>query len=229
MPPNGRKSWILKIWYQSSMNVFAKEFILPLGVIVIGLLIFTNPMNFDWTQRLTGAACIFFGAYFVSHTLEKANRAGSITPATASVLAIENPPANAVKKSGQSAPAQIASPSRVFLPPDISVQYLTGLYKDNTSLQADSLARNYIGKWMKQSAVVANVAEYPTFGKSLEFQILASLEHPPHRYIIQTLRFAETWKDRISVLKRGSEITFIGKISQIDSSSITFQDCEPVD
>ena len=228
MPPNAR-TWIVKIWHQSSMNVFAKEVLLPLSVVVIGLLIFTNPMNFDWTQRLTGAACILFGAYFVAHTVQKVNKTGSTTPAKVSVLAAESPSANAGQKLEQSVTGRPALPARVFLPPDIDFEYLTSIYRERTWLQADSLAKDYIGKWMKHSAFVENVVERPTFNNRLEFHVLATLEQHPKRFAVETLKFGEAWKDRVAVLKLGSKITFVGKIEGIDSSSITLRDCELVD
>lgn len=121
------------------------------------------------------------------------------------------------------------APERQFLPSDIDFEYLTGLYKGRTSVQAGMLAMNYIGKWMKQSVFVVNVTEYSTFRNALEFSILVNLEHPPKRFAVETLKFGEAWKDRVSVLKVGSEITFTGKIEGLDSNSITFRDCELVD
>jgi hypothetical protein len=129
-----------------------------------------------------------------------------------------------------SATAPIAEvPQRQFLPPDIDFKYLTGLYRENTWLQADGLAKNYIGKWMKQSVIVENVVESPTLGNRSGFNVLASIEHPPKNFAVESLKFGADWKDRVSVLKRGSKITFVGKIDGLDSSSITFRDCELVD
>jgi hypothetical protein len=53
------------------MYLFFEKILFPLMVILLGLLIFYNPMRFDWTQRITGTLSILLACYFVTHTLEK--------------------------------------------------------------------------------------------------------------------------------------------------------------
>jgi len=50
---------------------FLEKFVLPLFTATVILLVWTNPMGFDTTQRITGAAAIIFAAFFVAHTLHK--------------------------------------------------------------------------------------------------------------------------------------------------------------
>ena len=59
------------------MKLFLSSFLLPVAAGVV-LLIFTNPMNFDWTQRITLLLAIAFSAYFLAHTMTK--RAGPGSP-----------------------------------------------------------------------------------------------------------------------------------------------------
>ena len=55
------------------MPVFLEKYLLPLATALTVLIVFTNPMNFDWTQRTTGGLAVFFAAYFVAHTVYKLN------------------------------------------------------------------------------------------------------------------------------------------------------------
>ena len=38
------------------------------------LIITTNPMKFDWTQRITGGLALIFASYFFAHTVQIKNR-----------------------------------------------------------------------------------------------------------------------------------------------------------
>lgn len=54
------------------MPVFLEQFLLPVFVaLVVALLAGTNPMGFDWTQRISGGLAIIFAAFFISYTLHK--------------------------------------------------------------------------------------------------------------------------------------------------------------
>jgi len=123
-----RASWVERAWVASSMPVFLEKIILPLCVVIVGFLVFTNPMGFDWAQRITGSFAIIFAAYFVAYSL---HRAENVTPA----------PAEAAK---------------VTVAPEVTVKYLTGIYTANTSIQADKLIAAYIGKWLKLSVKVSD-------------------------------------------------------------------------
>lgn len=49
------------------------------------LITFTNPMNFDWTQRITGGLALLFAAYFFAHTVHRTNQLKNATPIAQSV------------------------------------------------------------------------------------------------------------------------------------------------
>jgi hypothetical protein len=53
--------------------VFLEKYLLPLATALTVLVVFTNPMNFDWAQRTTAGLAVFFAACFVAHTVHKLN------------------------------------------------------------------------------------------------------------------------------------------------------------
>jgi hypothetical protein len=66
------------------MHLFFEKILAPL-VVALMVLIFTNPMRFDWTQRITGAMAILFACFFIAHTLEKSKEAPKAMKLTAAV------------------------------------------------------------------------------------------------------------------------------------------------
>lgn len=72
------------IWHKTSVPVFLEKFILPLFAAAVILLAVTNPMGFDWRQRVSGSLALILAAYFVAHTVHLSNqaKAGKATPAT---------------------------------------------------------------------------------------------------------------------------------------------------
>lgn len=67
------------------MPVFLEKYLLQVVVTLTVLVVFVNPMRFDWTQRITGGLALCFFAYFLSHTLHKLNNPPK--PITSSELA----------------------------------------------------------------------------------------------------------------------------------------------
>ncbi len=57
------------------MPVFLEKYLLPITVTLTVLVMFTNPMNLDWNQRISGGLALLLGAYFVAHTVQKMNEA----------------------------------------------------------------------------------------------------------------------------------------------------------
>lgn len=98
--------------------------------------------------------------------------------------------------------------ARAFLPPDIDGEYLTGLYRNHTSLQADALAASYIGKWMRLSVVVNDVKRTENG--------LYSISYMTDKFIVD-MRFTADWADRASMLRAGSRVKVVGKLSAIDN------------
>ena len=115
-------------------------------------------------------------------------------------------------------PPTTSHPERVFLPGDVDPKYLTSLYRENTSLQADAIARNYIGKWMKLSVAVEDIER----GYDGSFRIFSY----QGSHIAVGMVFTADWGDRVSVLRRGSQITVVGILHEVDSRVIHLRNCE---
>jgi hypothetical protein len=89
---------------------------------------------------------------------------------------------------------------------------LQAFYRAST---IDQTTRLLTGKWLKMSGKVDNV-----HGDARVY-----LEH--HSPMI-VLRFAKGWEEQLSMLRRGSSVTFRGKIKGVDSLSIDLEECELV-
>jgi hypothetical protein len=70
--------------------VFLEKFLLPLAVALVALIAGTNPMKFDWTQRVTGGLAIVFMAYFIAHTVHQHNLARATTVPAANTTSIQD-------------------------------------------------------------------------------------------------------------------------------------------
>ncbi|MGA8026421.1 MAG: hypothetical protein WB992_04695 [Bryobacteraceae bacterium] len=110
----------------------------------------------------------------------------------------------------------------MLLPTNIDPAYLTGLYRGHTSVQADSIARTYIGKWMKLSVSVGDVSS-SVLDKHIH--MLSGLDNATVGMDFD----AATWADRVSVLRRGSQVTVIGTVYRIDAYTLELDNCELVD
>jgi hypothetical protein len=60
--------------FGSFVPVFFEKYLLPTTVALTVLVVFTNPMKLDWTQRITGGLALVFASYFVAHTVHKINQ-----------------------------------------------------------------------------------------------------------------------------------------------------------
>lgn len=56
------------------MPFFIERFLLPLLVSILGSLVISNVLTFDWHQRVSVALAVFSVAYFISHTVHKKAR-----------------------------------------------------------------------------------------------------------------------------------------------------------
>lgn len=110
---------------------------------------------------------------------------------------------------------------RIFLPPDVDYRYLADLYREHTSIQADQLAARYIGKWMRLTVVIDNVAHY---GGGDYYSIISFLNERPT--IVGEMEFDANWGDRVAILRRGSTVTVIGILSRVSSSGLNLKNCE---
>jgi hypothetical protein len=77
--------------------VFLERFLLPLVVGLTLLIAGTNPMGFDWNQRISAALALICSVYFVTHTIEKINQA-NVSAVVVAAANDDDPIAEALKK-----------------------------------------------------------------------------------------------------------------------------------
>lgn len=96
--------------------------------------------------------------------------------------------------------------------------FLTQLSAGHTSIQAGKLLEPYLGKWIKvPSVTIRNIketrpSEHLVFGNSKDGTSLA-------------LWFGAKWAERIVILRGGSEIAIIGKITSAEQD-LCLESCE---
>jgi hypothetical protein len=83
------------------MTIFIERYLLPVTAGLTLLIITTNPMKFDWRQRISGGLALVLASYFFAHTSEIWNRKAAPAPQESTA---PGPPA-AVPPTRQSGPA----------------------------------------------------------------------------------------------------------------------------
>jgi hypothetical protein len=105
---------------------------------------------------------------------------------------------------------------------DTTPEHLVGLYREHTSVQADSLASPFIGKWIRISGPLNDAQSFKyfvqvTFGDRTlvadKSHVYAYFDHKP-------------WADRLAMLRRGDTVTLIGRIKSVDAGSLHVEHCE---
>lgn len=105
---------------------------------------------------------------------------------------------------------------RIFV--DVTPEYLASFYDQHMTIQANKLAEDYIGKWIKVAGRLGDVYPnqvvfaYKTFG------------------VVVFMYFdMNKWKDRLSILKRGSRIEVNGQIQRVNAFEVHLENCELID
>jgi hypothetical protein len=83
------------------VKLFAEKVVLAATVPVL-LILWANPMRFDWHQRISASLAVLFFAYFIAHTLEKSKNSGPHVPpptATTSTPQAKSPTSLPEKKT----------------------------------------------------------------------------------------------------------------------------------
>ena len=105
---------------------------------------------------------------------------------------------------------------RIYLEPNVTQEFLSGLYKDRTAIQAEKACEIYIGKWMRVSGGVQYIEEINKdylevyFSKSHTFMLFSS-----------ELR-------KIEMLHKNDHIIVDGRLKRISSEWISLELCELV-
>jgi len=214
--PNEFHPWLEGFGYDTSVPVFLERYLLPLAVAVTVLIVFTNPMNFDWTQRITGGLAILFAAGFVAQTAHKLNSPSSSpgpgTPTAhkeenASRVPLEKP---TLRNPGLSFDTQMVLPDgRTII--SCGIEDLQLAFQRNT---IDQYNRLLGGKWIKTSGKIQD-----NLGNGI---IVFQTQNSPSIF----LKFGRAWEEQLSVLQRGAGVTIRGKMAPAEPGSIMLVECE---
>ena len=151
---------------------------------------------------------------------------GEDKPHAVPPLADSNPttlpaPVPAIIQSRPDTQREIAAhPERNYV--TVSPMYLTALFQQYTTFQANRLVEIYIGKWMKVSGVVRNVKAYED--DTITVMIADQARQPVP--VILGMSFEKEWTDRVAILGLGDFIVATGKIFSVDSNSIIMKESE---
>jgi hypothetical protein len=127
-------------------------------------------------------------------------------------------PSNQPSKSAERVePVKTNEPAedKIFI--DVSPIYLTDLYRGRTSIQADSLAAVYKGKWIAVTGKVNDISD--AFGGVTIFIVCDDSR-------MVTAGFPVDKKDKISHMAHGAIISLHGKILDINSYVVKLEECD---
>jgi hypothetical protein len=108
---------------------------------------------------------------------------------------------------------------RIFVAADVTPQVLIGLFGQHMSIEAEKLIKPYLGKWMQVSGALGDVSAPKNFGVFVHFKQSSSS-------VFISMIFDKEWVDRLSILQKDSQMTVIGQISEIRSSTFELRHCE---
>ena len=113
---------------------------------------------------------------------------------------------------------------RIFVGADITPTILCGYFKQQyTHVQAEKLIQPYKDMWMQVSGTVANVRT-----RISGTYAMVRLETGADTNSSLLLLFDQEWLGRVSMLLKGSKVTAIGQIEEVDGLSVQLKRCELV-
>lgn len=139
------------------------------------------------------------------------------------VAIVKSQPAPAtVLSAPQASPPAMATPlsEQVLGQPD--AEYLIELYAKNSTAQADEAAKAYIGKLIKLSGSVRDVA---TDGQT----VFVTMWVRPSKSTLAVVATIEKGMDRALVLRRDQRATIVGRIKRVNNMGIVLEKGEVVE
>jgi hypothetical protein len=114
------------------------------------------------------------------------------------------------------------SEGRIFVSADVTSKFLIGLFEKHKTIDAKKLVEPFIGMWMQVSGSLSDVSELKSYGVIVHLKRASLVE------ATTALFFDQEWVDRLSILQKGSDITVIGQISDVDGLRVQLNHCELV-
>lgn len=150
----------------------------------------------------------------------KAKRAA---PPAGEAVAAKGSPAKTLPLASEPAPEH---GPRVFVPEEVTTDFLRSLYDKHTSLQADKLADAYIGKWIKVRGFVSDVHRS---GENLSVALRKGTHPVSPDFLITTWLSFSRDLDRAEMLRTGDTVLAIGRIVRFGRYDCHLRDCEMIE
>lgn len=119
-------------------------------------------------------------------------------------------------------PSARLSDGRILV--DVTPEYLTGLFRGHTTIQAERLFDAFVGKWMRVSGRVLDVTS--EHGGSAARAHLVYAEEPDSLSVFLSFNDMSIIDDQVRVLKKGDWVTGIGQINSANPSYLSLENCE---
>jgi hypothetical protein len=118
-------------------------------------------------------------------------------------------------------PAPPPRGERVFVEESVTLEYLSGLYRERTHIQGDKLGAAYIGKWIRVTGKVAFATPLWEDGASVSLELEPDRDGFRSAYLVFL-----AGRERLEALRPKDVITVVGRIQRFDKSEMELQECE---
>jgi len=104
---------------------------------------------------------------------------------------------------------------------DVTPTYLTGLFDEHTSIQAAKLVEAFIGKWIRVSGPIGDVA--PLDDKRAVVWLVHIVGEP----LMPCYFNGRGVVDELRVLRKGDPVTILGQVARVSGpASLDLNNCE---
>jgi tRNA_anti-like len=139
---------------------------------------------------------------------------------------VEASPVSSVTNAPQ-LQSQPQASTRPFV--DVDVAYLATLYRTHSSAQADVVAKDYVGKWIKTTGAVNDVKRDQFLGsESAYVTIQLPTKEALGMYVIFAKFSQPSFMERALTLNRGELVSIVGRIHKADNMGLVLEECEIV-
>jgi hypothetical protein len=138
-------------------------------------------------------------------------------PSSPSSPASSPPPAPAPAPAPSPPQALPEKPSKQFVDPNVTPEFLVGLYEGQTDLGAEWRTSKYIGKWIQVSGpLLDTVGGFHFMQGRTPVVATLSRERPPSILMV----FHDEWLDRLAMFSKNQNISVSGQIREIGRAKV---------
>ena len=105
---------------------------------------------------------------------------------------------------------------------NVTPEYLTGLFREHTSIQAGKLVEAYSGKWIRLRGPAGDVFDIGEGKVDVTFEPETFERTTVHMFFNDR----STIENQLRVLKKGDWITVVGQIQRVSSAVLMLENCE---